>query len=55
MMNGRMMDGWGMTWGMGLFYLLIFLLLVLSIAAVAKYLSRGRLTSRCLGIKEPFR
>lgn len=39
-----MMDGMaGMMWGMGLMWLLVIVLLVLGIAALAKYLfSRGR-------------
>lgn len=41
MMNGRMMDGWGMTWGMGLICVLVLVLLVLGIAAAVKYLFRG--------------
>lgn len=41
MHEGGMMTG--MTWGMGLVWLLLVILLVLGIAALAKYLfSRGR-------------
>ena len=36
MMNGHMMSG-GMMWMMGPIWLLVFVLLVLSIAALAKY------------------
>jgi hypothetical protein len=38
MMNGQMMNGWGMTWGLGLFCVLILVLLVLEIVALVKYL-----------------
>jgi hypothetical protein len=38
MMNGRMMDGWGMTLGPGLFCVLVLVLLVLGIVALVKYL-----------------
>ena len=38
MMNGWMMEGWGMTWGMGLICVLVVVLLVLGIAALVKYL-----------------
>ena len=40
MMNGGM--GGGMMWGMGLIALLIVVVLVLGIAALAKYLFFGR-------------
>lgn len=45
MMQGmeRMMDGMGgMTWAMGIVWLLIAVLLVLGIAALIKYLFGGR-------------
>jgi uncharacterized membrane protein len=38
MMNGRMMDGWGMTLGPGLFCVLVLVLLVLGIVALVKHL-----------------
>ena len=38
MMKGWMIDSWGMTWGMGLFCLLVLVLLVLGIIALVKYL-----------------
>jgi hypothetical protein len=38
MMNGWMMDGWGMTWGIGLFCLLVLVLLALGLVALVKYL-----------------
>jgi hypothetical protein len=40
MMNDRMMDGWGMTWGIGLMCVLILVLVVLGIFALVKYLFR---------------
>jgi hypothetical protein len=42
MMNGIEEMGWGMGWGMGLISLLVLILLVLGIAALAKYLMSGR-------------
>ncbi len=40
---GTMMDAMGgMTWGMGLFGLLVLVLLVLGIAALVKYVFGGR-------------
>ncbi|MET4702059.1 Na+-transporting methylmalonyl-CoA/oxaloacetate decarboxylase gamma subunit [Constrictibacter sp. MBR-5] len=41
MMHDSMMGG-GMMWGMGFVGLLLILLLVLAIAALARYLWRGR-------------
>lgn len=37
MMNGQMMAGWGMTWGLGLLCVLVLVLLVLGIGALVKY------------------
>ena len=39
-MNGEMMSG-GMMWAMGLIWLLVIVLLVLSIAALVKYVFMG--------------
>lgn len=40
---GGMMDAMGgMIWGMGLFWLLVLVLLVLGIAALVKYIFGGR-------------
>ena len=40
MMNGNMMSG-GMMWAMGLVWFLVIVLLVLSIAALVKYVFTG--------------
>jgi hypothetical protein len=40
MHDGSMMGG--MMWGMGLFWLLVIILLVLGVAALLKYLFSGR-------------
>lgn len=40
-MGHGMMDGGGMMWGVGLIGLLVIVLLVLGVAALAKYLFRG--------------
>ncbi len=41
MMNGYMMEGGGMMWGMGLIGVLVLVLLLLGIAVALKYLFRG--------------
>lgn len=41
-MDGMMACGGGMMWGMGLLWLLVFLLIVLGVAALVKYLFFSR-------------
>ena len=51
MMHGGMMRG--MMWGMGLVWLLLIILLVLGVAALAKYLfSRWRRTGNAAGASQ---
>jgi hypothetical protein len=42
MMNGMMECGGAMMWGMGLFWLLTIVVLLLAAAALVKYLLSGR-------------
>lgn len=42
MMNGMEDMGWGMGWGMSALWILVLVLIILGIAALAKYLFSNR-------------